>query len=185
MPDLAYRYGCRNGLCGVCTVNVNGKSRLACRTKVREGDTISAMSSLPVLRDMVVKRDAINRQLVGRVPSVSSSQSTENDDAYLSLNRCIECYACVEGCPMHEENDLAASEYTRGNPFSLLKLQQVRVNTAASDEDKHTANQYALELGLETCISCKGCSCGVGIDLVGDVIRPLLDANDLEHASWK
>ena len=29
VPDLAFRYGCRARNCGVCTVDINGRPRLA------------------------------------------------------------------------------------------------------------------------------------------------------------
>ncbi len=189
LPDLAYRYGCRNALCGVCTVNVNGKPKLACRTKVREGDTISALSTLPVLRDLVVKRDAINRQLRGRIPAtgVEPEQAADTSNAqnagYLSLNRCIECYACLSACPLHGKNDLTKDEYEHGNPYSFLKLHQVFVDPHASEDNKVQASATALQLGLDTCLSCKGCSCGVGIDLRKEVIQPLLETGDLISCS--
>lgn len=185
MPDLAYRYGCRNRMCGVCTVDVNGIPRIACRTKVREGDRISALSTLPVLRDLVVKRDAIGRQLKGRLSATSGDAGTtpgglgDSNDQYLSLNRCIECYACLDGCPLHAKNEAAADVYPNGNPFSLLKLQTVMVDPGASHQDRARAMASAMELGLETCLGCKGCSCGVGIDLMKEVIRPLLESADL------
>ncbi len=180
-PELAYRYGCRNGLCGVCTVEVNGRTKLACRTKVREGDKIAPMQDLPVLKDFVVKRDAISRQLQARLPSPTGegSKGKEDNKAFKSLNRCIECYACVQGCHLHEKNDLHAAVYECGNPFSFLKLQQVLVDPCASEMDKKTANQAALDLGLKDCLDCKGCRCGVGIDMKKEVIRPLLQANNL------
>ena len=189
MPDLAYRYGCRNGQCGVCTVEVNGKPKLACRTKLRQGDTISALSTLPVLRDLVVKRDAINRQLRGRIPAAplqTDSRRAHSDDDYLSLNRCIECYACLSACPLHDKNDLEKSDYHCGNPFSLLKLQQVIVDPCADNGNRQQASAVAGDLGLETCLECKGCSCGVGIDLRSEVIRPLLMASELiaEPDDW-
>jgi succinate dehydrogenase/fumarate reductase iron-sulfur protein len=179
MPDLAYRYGCRNGLCGVCTVDVNGTARLACRTKVRAGDRISAMSGLPVLRDLVVRRDSVNRQLIGYVPAQGEQQETGADnEAYIGLNRCIECYACLSGCPLHEKNDTSAVTYEHGNPYAFLKLQRVIEDEGTSDFASDKAGRRAVELGLATCLECKGCSCGVGIDLMKDVIRPLLAGND-------
>lgn len=29
MPELAFRFGCRARNCGVCTININGKPRIA------------------------------------------------------------------------------------------------------------------------------------------------------------
>ena len=173
-PDLAFRYGCRNELCGVCTVEVNGKPRLACRQRVRDGDTVAPLSTLPAVRDLVVRRDAVNRQLARRLPVLADSAQTS--ETVNDLNRCIECYACLDGCPMHEENDMSAEEYPRGNPFALLKIQRVRVHPSATDADRANALELAEELGLEVCDGCPGCRCGVGINLGKQVIGPLLDA---------
>ena len=50
--DLAFRYGCRARNCGVCTIDVNDKPKLACRARVKEGDILSAMATLPVIKDL-------------------------------------------------------------------------------------------------------------------------------------
>lgn len=175
MPDLAYRYGCRNGQCGVCTIEVNGKPKLACNCKVRENDTLSALSTLPVLQDLVVNRDRINDQLRGRLPAVEHQPDLAAADHsdYHSLNRCIDCYACLNKCPLHAQNDPGGAEYTRGNPYAFLKIQRVLVNPMATAEDKRRAIDSAEDLGVSRCVDCSGCSCGVGIDLMGDVISPL------------
>ncbi|NBP72037.1 MAG: hypothetical protein EBU57_02355, partial [Alphaproteobacteria bacterium] len=59
MPDLAFRYGCRARNCGVCTVDINGRPRIACRARIKEGDRISPMATLPALSDLVVRRDGV------------------------------------------------------------------------------------------------------------------------------
>jgi len=145
LPDLAFRYGCRARNCGVCTVDINGRPRVACRARVREGDRISPVNTLPVLAD-------------------------------------IECYACLQNCPMHAknfENGADASPpdgYQYGNPFSLLKLQLLRLDPLNTEAGREQALANAQELGLEMCRDCKGCKCGVGIDLMGKVVRPMLAA---------
>ena len=47
VDDLSFRYGCRARNCGICTVDINGKPRLACRARAR-GDTISPPGTLPL-----------------------------------------------------------------------------------------------------------------------------------------
>ncbi len=59
IPDLAFRYGCRARNCGVCTVDINGNPRIACRARAREGDRISAVATLPVVSDLVARRDGV------------------------------------------------------------------------------------------------------------------------------
>ena len=96
IPDLAFRYGCRARNCGVCTVDLNGQPRVACRARAREGDRISPVNTLPVLADLVVKRDGIARQLRGRLVRVASGNDLNQDppEDYHELTACIECYAC-------------------------------------------------------------------------------------------
>ena len=182
-PDLAYRYGCRNGLCGVCTIEVNGKPKLACRTKCREGDTLSHFSALPPIRDLVVRRDHINQQLRGRLPLVEhdpqAAYSSEAQKALVSLNRCIECYACLHGCPAHEKN-LKGGSNRWGNPYSFLRIQKVMIDPSATETDKAQALNLARDLGISMYSNrekenkkVKVPGCGVGIDLKREVIEPL------------
>ncbi len=191
LPDLAFRYGCRNRLCGICTIEVNGRPRVACRTKLREGDRLSGLKALPTLKDFVHRRDGINRQLRDRLPKVAGNPDGDPEPGYHSLNRCIECYVCLDGCPMHDRNfeeGLPAGEeaappdegYRHGNPYSMLKLQRVQHDNAAGPDDREQTLRAALDLGLESCVDCKGCRCGVGIDLMKEVIKPLLDKAGLK-----
>ena len=184
MPNLAFRYGCRARNCGVCTVDVNGRPRLACRARIREGDRVSPVNTLPPLADLVVRRDGVARQMRGRLNSVAQGNDLNLNppDDYHKLTACIECYACLQGCPMHARNLSDKKEtntvdgYRWGNPFSLLKLQILRIDPLSSEAGRSQALEHAKDLGLDTCKDCKGCKCGVGIDLMGKVIRPLLQA---------
>ena len=181
IDDLAFRYGCRARNCGVCTIDVNHKPRLACRARVKEGDLLSPIATLPVIKDLVVKRDGISRQLIGynNIPS-KNNLNVEANNSYHNLTACIECYACLQGCPMHEQNfneETAENEkegYLYGNPFSLLKLQVLRLDPLNTQPGRDQALEHAKELGLQMCVQCEGCKCGIGIDLMGKVVRPLL-----------
>lgn len=187
IPDLSFRYGCRNRSCGLCTIDINGRPRIGCRARVREGDRISAPGTLPVIRDMVSKRDGIARQLRGKIPNMlrGNDLNVEAPEDYHALTACIECYACLDNCPMHQRNFDAGVEqrnesraYRSGNPFSLLKLQRIRLDPVATEEDSRTALEAAVNLGLDACYDCPGCKCGVGIDLKGKVVKPLMEAGE-------
>ena len=56
--DLACRWNCKAGKCGSCSIEINGKPRLACMTRMNEfNDTekivITPLKSFPVLKDIV------------------------------------------------------------------------------------------------------------------------------------
>ena len=190
IDDLSFRYGCRARNCGVCTVDINGKPRLACRARVKDDDLISPISTLPVIKDLIVKRDGIPRQMIGynKIP-FKNNLNVEAERSYHNLTACIECYACLDGCPLHKKNNLEIKNnnaYSYGNPFSFLKLQRLYIDPLTPEEEKKGIIEKAKSLGLETYkkeYKNLKIKCGVGINLKHEVIKPLLDAafgDDLE-----
>ena len=189
VPDLAFRYGCRARNCGVCTIDINDKPRIACRSRVRDGDKLSSLATLPVLSDLVVRRDGISRQMraIDNV-NMGNELNVEAPDTYHDLTACIECYACLDKCPMHARNFSEkipgastglpdpSEGYQHGNPFTLLKIQRIRIDPLTTESGSEKALDYAIEMGLDACLDCPGCKCGVGIDLKGKVIKPLLES---------
>ncbi len=183
IDDLAFRYGCRARNCGICTIDVNNKPRLACRARVKDGDILSALNTLPVIQDFVVQRDKISKQMTGyNKISLKNNLNVEADISYHRLTACIECYACLEGCPLHKKNNIGEKDnnnaYLFGNPFSFLKLQRLYIDPLTPEEEKKGIIEKAKSLGLEVYrkeykdIKIK---CGVGINLKEEVIKPLLD----------
>ena len=183
IDDLAFRYGCRARNCGVCTIDVNSRPRLACRARVKEGDILSPMATLPVVKDLVVKRDGISRQMIGyNKIAYKNNLNVEADNSYHNLTACIECYACLDGCPLHKKNDLEVKDnnaYTYGNPFSFLKLQRLYIDPLTPEEEKRGIIEKAKNLGLETYkkkYKNLKIKCGVGINLKDEVVKPLISA---------
>ena len=183
--DLAFRYGCRARNCGVCTIDINNRPKLACRARVREGDILSAITTLPVIKDLVVKRDGIARQMKGynNIPH-KNDLNEDADKSYHNLTACIECYACLDGCPVHARNNIVDTQnneaYKYGNPYSYLKIQRLLIDPLTPDSEKHKLIDKAKRLGLEIYrkeYSNLKIKCGVGIDLKGEVIKPLLIAS--------
>ena len=57
VPDLAFRFSCRVGMCGSCAMVVNGKERLTCSTLIKTVGydlKIQPLRNLPVVRDLAV-----------------------------------------------------------------------------------------------------------------------------------
>lgn len=160
LPQLAFRYGCRNARCGTCTVEIDGRPRLSCRDRVRDGQTIGPLRTLPQVRDLVVDRRAPDARLRGRMPPLPLRPEPADERAR-RLEACIACLACLDGCPLHREG--------RGDPLTFLRLELAR--TAGADVDP-----VARDLGIDRCATCQACRCGVGIRLHRDVLGPLAAA---------
>ncbi|NCV96083.1 MAG: succinate dehydrogenase/fumarate reductase iron-sulfur subunit [Actinobacteria bacterium] len=58
MSDLAVRWNCKAGKCGSCSMEINGKPRLACMTRMNmygedETITVTPLRAFPVIKDLV------------------------------------------------------------------------------------------------------------------------------------
>ncbi len=51
--DLSFYYSCRIGKCLGCFVDVNGKSKLACTTLVKDGMRIGPRKRLKIIKDLL------------------------------------------------------------------------------------------------------------------------------------
>src|SRR5882724_8405532 len=56
VPDLAYRWECGQGICGVCTMMINGKPALSCTTLIQPDVTytLEPLAGFPVEKDLLV-----------------------------------------------------------------------------------------------------------------------------------
>src|ERR671925_1357453 len=73
--SIGIRCSCRAAICGSCGVRINGRSRLACNTKLgdaaegaRDGAiTVEPMGNMPVIKDLIVDMEAVHWKKVQRV----------------------------------------------------------------------------------------------------------------------
>jgi fumarate reductase iron-sulfur subunit len=111
VPDLAFRFACRVGMCGSCTLVVDGRERWACRTRLRaiaaEGATVTVrpLYHLPLIRDLAVDM----APFVARMRAVgaafvpgdrASSAGLPGRPAIDAAIECIGCGACLSACTM-------------------------------------------------------------------------------------
>ena len=52
--SLTFRRSCREGICGSCAMNINGKNTLACLCPLEESTIIYPLPHMPVIRDLAV-----------------------------------------------------------------------------------------------------------------------------------
>ena len=118
---IAFDSDCREGICGTCSLVINGiphggqKGTTACQLHMRhfrDGDTITVepwrARPFPVLKDLVVDRDAFDRIIqaggfisasTGGVPDGNAIPvPKEHADLAMDAAQCIGCGACVAAC---------------------------------------------------------------------------------------
>ncbi|GAA3545576.1 succinate dehydrogenase/fumarate reductase iron-sulfur subunit [Nocardioides daeguensis] len=118
---VAFDSDCREGICGMCSLMINGQAHgpevtTTCQLHMRsfnDGDTITIepwrAEPFPVLKDLVVDRSAFDRiiQAGGYISANTGSAPEANsvpaprDKAMRAFNvaTCIGCGGCVAACP--------------------------------------------------------------------------------------
>lgn len=110
---LAFRRSCREGVCGSCSMNIDGTNTLACTKATRDvkGDVkIYPLPHLPVIKDLVPDLATFYAQYASIRPWLQSSdpapdserrQSREEREKLDGLWECILCASCSTGCPSY------------------------------------------------------------------------------------
>src|SRR3982751_7000430 len=124
---VAFDHDCREGICGMCGVMINGTAHgsgltgepgrtTTCQLhmrKFKDGDTITIepwrSAAFPVIKDLAVDRSAFDRIIqsggyisapTGTAPEAHSVPVPKKDaDAAFDAATCIGCGACVAACP--------------------------------------------------------------------------------------
>jgi succinate dehydrogenase / fumarate reductase iron-sulfur subunit len=116
--SIAIRCSCQAAICGSCGVRINGKSALACNTKLGEaaersqqGDgtiVVEPMGNMPVIKDLVVDMDAVHWKKVQRVVPWLLPEGDPPEREYIvepqsmidvtQSMACIHCGVCVSAC---------------------------------------------------------------------------------------
>ena len=118
---IAFDSDCREGICGTCSLMINGEAHgpevtTTCQLHMRsfrDGETITIepwrASAFPMVRDLVVDRSAFDRIIqAGGYSSVNTGAAVEANnmqvpkvaaDRAFDTATCIGCGACVAACP--------------------------------------------------------------------------------------
>lgn len=118
---VAFDHDCREGICGMCSMYINGRPHgplrgvTTCQLHMRsfsDGETIVVepwrAQAFPVIKDLVVDRSAFDRVIAaGGFISVNTGNAQDGNtipipkddaDAAFAAATCIGCGACVAAC---------------------------------------------------------------------------------------
>ena len=111
-PSITFRRSCREGVCGSCSMNIDGTNTLACTKYVNDvkGDVkIFPLPHMPVIKDLVPDLKDIYKQYSSIEPWLKTSekpereikQSPEERKELDGLYECIMCFCCSTSCPSY------------------------------------------------------------------------------------
>ncbi len=194
---VAFDHDCREGICGMCSMYINGEAHgpdrgvTTCQLHMRmfkDGDTITIepfrAAAFPVIKDLVVDRMAFERiQQAGGYISVNTSGNTQDAnsipiskhaaDEAMDAATCIGCGACVATCKNSSAMLFVGAKVSQ---YALLPQGQVE----ASDRVLNMVAQMDLE-GFGNCTNTGACEIecpkGISLENIARMNRELMKAS--------
>ena len=194
---VAFDHDCREGICGMCSMYINGEAHgpdrgvTTCQLHMRmfkDGDTITIepfrAAAFPVIKDLVVDRSAFDRiQHAGGYISVNTSGNTQDAnsipipkkaaDEAMDAATCIGCGACVATCKNSSAMLFVGAKVSQ---YALLPQGQIE----AADRVQNMVAQMDLE-GFGNCTNTGACEVecpkGISLDNIARMNRELMKAS--------
>jgi succinate dehydrogenase / fumarate reductase iron-sulfur subunit len=194
---IAFDHDCREGICGMCSMFINGEAHgpgrgiTTCQLHMRrfkDGDTIYIepwrAKAFPVVKDLVVDRGAFDRiQAAGGFVSVNTSGNLvdgnavpipkDDADEAFDAATCIGCGACVATCT----NSSAML-------FVAAKVSQLSLLPQGHPEAKHRALNMVEQMDKEGFGNCSNtgaceveCPKGISLEHIARLNREYLAAS--------
>jgi succinate dehydrogenase/fumarate reductase iron-sulfur protein len=114
--SLTFRRSCREGICGSCAMNIDGKNGLACLTPIKDqskgATTIYPLPHLDVVKDLVPDMSTfyaqyasiqpwLRRKQKSDITKEENLQSIDDRKRLDGMYECILCACCQTSCPSY------------------------------------------------------------------------------------
>ena len=196
---VAFDSDCREGICGACSLMINGQAHgpevtTSCQLHMRsfkDGDTITVepwrSSVFPIVKDLVVDRSAFDRIIQnGGYVSVNTGSAPEANAAPVprpkaqrsfSAATCIGCGACVAACPNGSASLFLGAKITHLG--ELPQGQPERYERVTSMVAQHDHEGFGGCTNIGECASA--CPKEIPLDVIAQLNKDLLTAIKQGH----
>jgi succinate dehydrogenase / fumarate reductase iron-sulfur subunit len=178
---IAFEYDCREGICGSCSLMINGKPHgprrgvTSCQTYMRDfrdGEEIwiepFRAAAFPVMKDLITDRNAFDRIIqaggyisanTGAAPDGNAILVPKPDqDRSMDAAECIGCGACVAACPNASAMLFVSAKVShlgllpQGQPERYTRVRKM-VETMDDEGFGNCSNHYECEAACPKKIS--------------------------------
>jgi fumarate reductase iron-sulfur subunit len=165
--SLKYDFVCRAGICGSCSMLLDGKPVLACRTLTSKLDSEFTLAPLPffeLIGDLSIFTGKWMRGLNQRletwihdneeslhVDKLEQKMEPELAEEIYELERCIECGCCVAGCGTIQMRENFAGA------VGLNKIARYQLDPRDKRSDEDYFELIGDEDGVFGCMTLLGC----------------------------
>ncbi|MBZ5733245.1 succinate dehydrogenase/fumarate reductase iron-sulfur subunit [Nocardioides sp. TRM66260-LWL] len=191
---VAFDHDCREGICGSCSLMINGQAHgpevtTSCQLHMRsfkDGDTITIepwrSEAFPVVKDLVVNRSAFDRIIqsggyisanTGSAPEANSVPAPrEKAMRAFNVATCIGCGACVAACPNGSASLFLGAKITHLG--ELPQGQPERYERIVDMVAQHDAEGFGGCTNIGECAAA--CPKGIPLDVISQLNKDLRTA---------
>jgi succinate dehydrogenase / fumarate reductase iron-sulfur subunit len=180
--DLAVRWNCKAGKCGSCSMEINGKPKLGCMTRMNsygpdETITIQPLKTFPIVKDLVCDVSwnyAQNKRIRPFKPKPRGKDGKmrmyqQDVDRVQEFRKCIECFLCQDVCHVLRDRD---GKPKFAGPRFMIRAASLEMHPL--DDDDRIAD-IKNEMGSGMCNITRCCTevCPEHINITDNGIIPL------------
>ena len=179
---LAARWNCKAGKCGSCSVEINGKPKLGCMTRLNEYSenetiTIRPLKTFPIIKDLVTDVSWNYEQNKKIKPFKPRKRDKDGNHRFMQrdidriqeFRKCIECYLCQNVCHVLRDNN-KKEKFT--GPRFMLRLASLEMHPLDTED---RIKDIKEEHGSGMCNITRCCTdvCPEHIQITDNAIIPL------------
>ncbi len=160
-PSLTFRRSCREGICGSCSMNVNGTNTLAClKPIIGKEINIYPLPHMKVLKDLIPDMSDFYKQYESIQPWLKNKTKSKRENLQSPVDRkkldglyeCVLCACCSTSCP---------SYWWNGDKFlgPAILLQAYRFIVDSRDKNKKERLEFLKDkFKLYRCHTIMNCT---------------------------
>ncbi len=180
--DMAVRWNCKAGKCGSCSMEINGKPRLACMTRMSslpaDGEiTAQPLKTFPLIKDLVTDVSWNYRQNERIAPFKPRPRDPDGQhrmyqhdvDRVQEFRKCIECFLCQDVCHILRDRDRKDAFV---GPRFMIRLASLEMHPLDAED---RVPEIRSEFGSGLCNITRCCTevCPEQIQITDNGIIPL------------
>ena len=155
---------CLEEVCGSCSMNINGRVRMACSAlvdKLEQPITLEPLRKFPLVRDLSVNRERMFHALK-RVKAwialdgthdlgPGPKQAPKEQNVRYTLSTCMTCAACVEACPQVTVNNSFIGA------FAISQARLFNMHPSGAMQKEERVHSLMGDGGIEDCGKAQNC----------------------------
>jgi succinate dehydrogenase / fumarate reductase iron-sulfur subunit len=180
--DMAVRWNCKAGKCGSCSMEINGKPRLACMNRMSSYApdaeiTVQPLKTFPVIKDLACDVSWNYQQNQRIAPFKPRARDADGEhrmyqadvDRVQEFRKCIECFLCQDVCHIIRDRD---RKDAFAGPRFMIRLASLEMHPL-DEEDRIPEIKHEHGIGLCNITRCCTEVCPEHIDITDNGIIPL------------